>query len=73
MRKQASLPVRLETDQKEGIVRIGADLGLSPSAIIRLLVKSLIKHYVRNNIDRCEPTGNGFAGKEWMPGGFYVG
>jgi hypothetical protein len=48
MRKQATLPVRLETDQKEGIERIGADLGLSPSAIIRLLVKSLCELSDRN-------------------------
>lgn len=48
MSKQATLPVRLETDQKEGIERIGADLGLSPSAIIRLLVRSLCEYADRN-------------------------
>jgi len=48
MRKQAPLPVRLETAQKEGIERIGADLGLTPSAIIRLLVKSLCEYSDRN-------------------------
>ena len=48
MRKHATLPVRLETDQKEGIERISADLGLTPSAIIRLLVKSLCEYSGRN-------------------------
>ena len=48
MRKQAIIQILLETDQKEGIDRISADLGLSPSAIIRILVKSLCDHADRN-------------------------
>ena len=48
MRKQATLSIRLDTDGKEGLERISVNSGLTPSAIIRLLVKSLTDHYARN-------------------------
>jgi len=48
MRKQATLPVRLETQQKEDLERICGELGLTTSALIRMLVKSFLDHYDSN-------------------------
>lgn len=42
------LSIRLDTDGKEGLERISAIAGLTPSTIIRLLVKSLCDHADRN-------------------------
>jgi len=48
MRKEAALPVRLETQQKEDLERICGKLGLTTSALIRMLVKSFLDLYDRN-------------------------
>ncbi len=48
MKKQATLSIRLDTDGKEGLDRISAIAGLTPSTIIRLLVKSLCEYSDRN-------------------------
>ena len=48
MRKEAALPVRLETQQKEDLERICGELGLTTSALIRMLVKSFLDHYDSN-------------------------
>lgn len=49
MNKETSLPVRLEKEQRENLYRVSDEMGLTPSNIARLLVKSLIEHYDRNN------------------------
>jgi len=48
MRKESSLPVRLDTDMKERLLQIGDDLGLTVSAMVRLLVRSFVQEYDRN-------------------------
>ena len=48
MRKQAVVSIRLDADGKEGLERISAIAGLTPSTIIRILVKSLCDHADRN-------------------------
>jgi predicted transcriptional regulator len=42
MRKEASLPVRLDTDLSRRLDRAAARLGLTKSALIRVLVKSFV-------------------------------
>jgi len=42
MRKEASLPVRLDTDLSRRLDRAAARLGLTKSALIRILVKSFL-------------------------------
>jgi len=49
MRKESSLPVRLDTDMKERLLQIGDDLGLTVSAMVRLLVRSFVQEYDRND------------------------
>ncbi len=44
-RKEASLPVRLDTESKERLQDIGDNMGLTVSAIVRLLVKSFVQEY----------------------------
>jgi hypothetical protein len=48
MRKESSLPVRLDTDMKERLLEIGDNLGLTVSAMVRLLVRSFVQEYDRN-------------------------
>ena len=48
MRKESSLPVRLDTDMKDRLLEIGDDLGLTVSAMVRLMVRSFVKEYDRN-------------------------
>ncbi len=48
MRKETSLPVRLETEQRERLYRVCEELGLTPSIIVRMLVKSLCEYADRN-------------------------
>jgi antitoxin component of RelBE/YafQ-DinJ toxin-antitoxin module len=48
MRKESSLPVRLDTDMKERLLQIGDDLGLTVSAMVRLLVRSFVQEFDRN-------------------------
>ena len=42
MRKEASLPVRLDTDLSKRLDRAAERLGLNKSALIRVLVKSFL-------------------------------
>ena len=44
MRKEASLPVRLDTDLSRRLDRAAERLGLTKSALIRILVKSFLDH-----------------------------
>jgi hypothetical protein len=48
MKKEVMSPIRIEADKREHFGRIGAGLGLSQSALIRLLVKSFLDLYDRN-------------------------
>jgi len=48
MRKEGTLPVRIETEQRTALYRISAELDLTPSSITRMLVKSFVTHYDRN-------------------------
>lgn len=45
MRKEASLPIRLDTDTKHSLQNIADIMGLTVSALIRMLVKSFAKEY----------------------------
>jgi len=49
MRKEAAIPVRLSTEQRAALNRISAEMQLTPSNLTRVLVKSFITHYDRNN------------------------
>ena len=48
MRKEASLPVRLDTDLSRRLDRAAARLGLTKSALIRILVKSFVDQLEAN-------------------------
>lgn len=48
MRKEASLPVRLDTEAKDRLQAISDEMGLTVSAIVRLLVKSFVQEYDRS-------------------------
>ncbi len=48
MRKEGTLPVRLETEQRSALHRISAELTITPSNITRMLVKAFVTHYDRN-------------------------
>ncbi len=48
MRKESSLPVRLETESKKRLVEISERTGLTVSSLIRMLVKSFIATYDSN-------------------------
>lgn len=48
MRKEASLPVRLSTEAKERLQQISDSMGLTVSAIVRLLVNSFVQEYDRS-------------------------
>lgn len=48
MRKESSLPVRLDTDAKLRLQNIGEEMGLTVSALVRMLVKSFVETYDRN-------------------------
>lgn len=48
MRKEASLPVRLDTDLSQRLDRAAARLGLTKSALIRVLVKSFVDQLEAN-------------------------
>ena len=48
MRKEASLPVRLDTDLSRRLDRAAARLGLTKSALIRVLVKSFVDQLEAN-------------------------
>jgi len=47
MRKEASLPVRLDPDEKRRLKTAAERMGLTVSALIRLLVRSFIEEYER--------------------------
>ena len=49
MRKEASLPVRLDTDLSRRLDRAAARLGLTKSALIRVLVKSFVDQMEANS------------------------
>lgn len=46
--KEASLPVRLDKPIKLRLQRIAEELGMTVSALIRMLVQSFIEEYDRN-------------------------
>lgn len=48
MRKEASLPVRLDTDLSRRLDRAAEQLGLTKSALIRILVKSFVDQLEAN-------------------------
>jgi hypothetical protein len=48
MRKEETMPARVETQHKEALERICVELGLTTSNVTRMLVKSFITHYDRN-------------------------
>lgn len=48
MRKESSLPVRLDTDAKLRLQEIGEAMGLTVSALVRLLIKSFVQSYDSN-------------------------
>ncbi len=45
MRKEASLPVRLDADVKERLRQAADVMGMTVSALIRLLVKSFVEEF----------------------------
>ena len=47
MRKEASLPVRLNPDEKRRLHENAEQLGTTVSALIRLLVRSFVEDYER--------------------------
>jgi hypothetical protein len=47
MRKEASLPVRLDPDEKRRLKAAAERMGLTVSALIRLLVRSFVEEYER--------------------------
>ncbi|HQQ61264.1 MAG TPA: hypothetical protein PKU89_08015, partial [Kiritimatiellia bacterium] len=47
MRKEAALPVRLESETKIRLQMTAAALGLSPSALIRILISSFVDEFER--------------------------
>jgi hypothetical protein len=47
MKKEASLPVRLDTDEKRRLKIAAGRMGLTVSALIRLLVRSFVEEYER--------------------------
>jgi hypothetical protein len=47
MKKEASLPVRLGSDEKQRLKMIAERMGLTTSALIRLLVRSFVDDYDR--------------------------
>jgi len=48
MRKEASLPVRLDTDLSDRLDRAAERLGLTKSALIRIMVKSFVDQMEAN-------------------------
>ena len=47
MRKEAALPVRLESETKIRLQMTAAAFGLSPSALIRILISSFVDEFER--------------------------
>jgi len=47
MRKDASLPVRLDIDEKRRLKTVAERMGMTTSALIRLLVRSFVDEYER--------------------------
>lgn len=47
MRKDASLPVRLDIDEKRRLKIVAERMGMTTSALIRLLVRSFVDEYER--------------------------
>jgi len=48
MRKEASLPVRLDPDDKRLLQAAADRLGMTVSALVRLLVRSFVEEYERS-------------------------
>lgn len=48
MRKEASLPIRLDTDISHRLARAAIVLGMTKSALIRLLITSFVKQMDAN-------------------------
>jgi hypothetical protein len=48
MRKEASLPIRLDLDVKKRLQVVADALGLPVSTLIRILVKSFVEEYERS-------------------------
>jgi len=49
MRKEASLPVRLDADEKKQLHEIAHRVGTNVSALIRLLVSSFVDNFERGD------------------------
>ena len=49
MKKETSLPVRLDANDKKRLRGIADAMGMTVSALIRILVKSFIDEYDRSN------------------------
>lgn len=47
-KKGTALPVRLTEEERNQLVRIAQETGLTASTLIRLLISSLIAHYREN-------------------------
>ncbi len=47
MRKEASLPVRLSPEQKERLQNAAGAMGVTPSALIRIMVTSFVDEFER--------------------------
>lgn len=48
MRKEASLPVRLDPEDKRLLHEAASRLGMTVSALVRLLVRSFVEEYERS-------------------------
>jgi len=49
MKKEASLPVRLDPDEKRRLKAAAERMGLTVSAMVRLLVRSFVEDYERHD------------------------
>jgi len=49
VKKKASLPVRLDLDEKRRLKEASERMGLNASAMIRLLVRSFVEEYDRSD------------------------
>ena len=49
MRKEASIPIRLDAETKCRLQQAADALGMTVSALIRLLIKSFVEEYERSN------------------------
>lgn len=47
MRKETALPIRLETDTKNRLQKAARAMGVTPSALIRILISSFVDDFER--------------------------